>query len=102
MKVMHDGDKEFTSSGLNFLILDGIKDKQISKGYSQEQGKVEAYNKIIIAVSAIRRIDRWERWYKETPIISHLYNHEREHGAINGMIPAEKFMKCLKSRILLH
>jgi hypothetical protein len=28
------------------------------------------------------------------------YNYEREHGAINGMTPAEKFMKCLKPRIL--
>ena len=26
-----------------------IKDKQIPKGYPQEQGKVEAYNKIVIA-----------------------------------------------------
>src|SRR5215469_9662179 len=50
MKVMHDGGKEFTSTDFrNFLILNGIKDKQIPKGYPQEQGKVEAYNKIVIA-----------------------------------------------------
>src|SRR5690349_15151603 len=50
MKVMHDGGKEFTSNKFkNFLSLSGIKDKQIPKGYLQEQGKVEAYNKIIIA-----------------------------------------------------
>jgi hypothetical protein len=34
----------------NFLFLNGIKDKQIPKGYPQEQEcKVEAYNKIVIA-----------------------------------------------------
>ena len=50
MKVMHDGGKEFTSIEFrNFLILNGIKDKQIPKGYPPEQGKVEAYNKIVVA-----------------------------------------------------
>jgi len=50
IKVMHDGGTEFTSADFrNFLILNGIKDKQIPKGYPQEQGKVEAYNKIVIA-----------------------------------------------------
>lgn len=50
IKVMHDGGTEFTSTDFrNFLILNGIKDKQIPKGYPQEQGKVEAYNKIVIA-----------------------------------------------------
>jgi hypothetical protein len=44
MRVMHDGSgKEFTSNNFkNYLILNGIKDKQIPKGYPQEQGKVEA------------------------------------------------------------
>ncbi len=47
-KVMHDGGTEFTSKEFkNYLILNGIKDKQIPKGYPQEQGKVEAYNKIV-------------------------------------------------------
>ena len=33
MKVMHDGGKEFTSTKFkNFLIFNGIKDKQIPKG----------------------------------------------------------------------
>jgi hypothetical protein len=32
-----------------FLILNGIKDKQIPKGHPQEQGKVETYNKIVVA-----------------------------------------------------
>ena len=50
IKVMHDGGKEFTSNKFkNFLSLSGIKDKQIPKGYPQEQGKVEEYNKIVIA-----------------------------------------------------
>ena len=30
------------------------------------------------------------------------YNYEREHGGINGMTPAEKFMKCLKPQIPVH
>jgi hypothetical protein len=30
------------------------------------------------------------------------YNYEREHGGINGMTPAEKFMKCLKQQLLIH
>ena len=47
---MHDGGKEFTSHKFNnFLSLHGINDKQIAKGYLQEQGKVEAYNMIVIA-----------------------------------------------------
>ena len=46
MKVMYDGGKEFTSNIFkNFLIFNGIKDKQIPKGYPQEQGKVEAFNR---------------------------------------------------------
>ena len=52
MKVLHDGSggREFTSNKFkNFLFLNGIKDKQIPKGYPQEQGKVEAYNKIVIS-----------------------------------------------------
>jgi transposase InsO family protein len=51
MKVLHDSGGEFTSNKFkNFLFLNGIKDKpKIPKGYPQEQGKVEAYNKIVIA-----------------------------------------------------
>jgi transposase InsO family protein len=50
IKVMHDGGTEFTPTDFrNFIILNGIKDKHIPKGYPQEQGKVEAYNKIVIA-----------------------------------------------------
>ena len=30
------------------------------------------------------------------------YNYEREHGGIDGMTPAEKFMKCLKPRRLIR
>ena len=30
------------------------------------------------------------------------YNYEREHGGINGMTPAEKFMKCLEQPLLIH
>ena len=45
MKLMHDGGREFTSNKFkNYLNFHRINDKQIPKGYPQEQGKeVEAY-----------------------------------------------------------
>ena len=104
MKVMHDGGKEFTSIEFrNFLILNGIKDKQIPKGYPQEQGKVEAYNKIVIAefLQVEELIDEKDGAKKYQSFVNS-YNYEREHGGINGMTPAEKFMKCLKPPILVH
>jgi transposase InsO family protein len=104
MKVMHDGGKEFTSIEFrNFLILNGIKDKQIPKGYPQEQGKVEAYNKIVIAefLQVEELIDENDGAEKYQSFVNS-YNYEREHGGINGMTPAEKFMKCLKPPILVH
>jgi transposase InsO family protein len=104
MKVMHDGGKEFTSIEFrNFLILNGIKDKQIPKGYPQEQGKVEAYNKIVIAefLQVEELIDEKDGAKKYQSFVNS-YNYEREHGGINGITPAEKFMKCLKPRILVH
>ena len=104
MKVMHDGGKEFTSIEFrNFLILNGIKDKQIPKGYPQEQGKVEAYNKIVIAefLKVEELIDEKDGAKKYQSFVNS-YNYEREHGGINGMTPAEKFMKCLKQPLLIH
>ena len=104
IKVMHDGGTEFTSTDFrNFLILNGIKDKQIPKGYPQEQGKVEAYNKIVIAefLQVEELIDEKDGAKKYQSFVNS-YNYEREHGGINGMTPAEKFMKCLKPRILVH
>ena len=104
MKLMHDGGKEFTSIKFeNFLILNGIKNKQIPKGYPQEQGKVEAYNKIVIAefLQEEELIDEKDGAKKYESFVNS-YNYEREHGGINGMTPAEKFMKCLKPQILVH
>ena len=104
IKVMHDGGKEFTSNKFkNFLILNGIMDKQIPKGYPQEQGKVEAYNKIVIAefLEVEESIDEKDGAEKYESFVNS-YNCEREHGGINGMTPAEKFMKCLKQPIMIH
>jgi len=104
MKVMHDGGKEFTSNKFkNFLSLSGIKDKQIPKGYPQEQGKVEAFNKIVIAefLQEEELIDEKDGAKKYESFVNS-YNYEREHGGIKGMTPAEKFMKCLKQPILIH
>ena len=103
-KVMHDGGKEFTSTDFkNFLILNGIKDKQIPKGYPQEQGKVEAYNKIVISeFLQIEELKDEKDGAEKYESFVNSYNYEREHGGINGMTPAEKFMKCLKQPLLIH
>lgn len=103
-KVMHDGGTEFTSTDFkNFLILNGIKDKQIPKGYPQEQGKVEAYNKIVIAeFLQIEELKDEKDGAEKYESFVNSYNYEREHGGINGMTPAEKFMKCLKQPLLIH
>ena len=103
-KVMHDGGTEFTSTDFkNFLILNGIKDKQIPKGYPQEQGKVEAYNKIVIAeFLQIEELKDEKDGAEKYESFVNSYNYEREHGGINGMTPAEKFMKCLKQPPLIH
>ena len=103
-KVMHDGGKEFTSTKFkNFLILNGIKDKQIPKGYPQEQGKVEAYNKIVISeFLQIEELKDEKDGAEKYESFVNSYNYEREHGGINGMTPAEKFMKCLKQPLLIH
>ena len=103
-KVMHDGGTEFTSTDFkNFLILNGIKDKQIPKGYPQEQGKVEAYNKIVICeFLQIEELKDEKDGAEKYESFVNSYNYEREHGGINGMTPAEKFMKCLKQPLLIH
>ena len=103
-KVMHDGGTEFTSTDFkNFLILNGIKDKQIPKGYPQEQGKVEAYNKIVIAeFLQIEELKDEKDGAEKYESFVNSYNYEREHGGINGMTPAEKFMKCLKQPLLIR
>ena len=104
MKVMHDGGREFTSNDFkNFLIINRIKDKQIPKGYPQEQGKVEAYNKIVIAefLQVEELIDMKDGMEKHESFVKS-YNYEREHGGIKGMTPSEKFMKSLKQPILIH
>jgi len=103
-KVMYDGGTEFTSTDFkNFLILNGIKDKQIPKGYPQEQGKVEAYNKIVIAeFLQIEELKDEKDGAEKYESFVNSYNYEREHGGINGMTPAEKFMKCLKQPLLIH
>jgi len=98
---LNNNDK--SSNFKNILIVNRIKDKQIPKGYPQEQGKVEAYNKVVIAefLEVEELIDEKDGAEKyDSSVIS--YNYEREHGGINGITPAEKFMKCLKQPILTH
>jgi transposase InsO family protein len=107
MKVLQDdgGGKEFTSNKFkNYLVFNGIKDKQIPKGYPQEkEGKVEAYNKIVIAefLQVVELFDMEDGIEKFESFVNS-YNYEREHGGINGMMPSEKFMKSLKQPMLVH
>ena len=99
MKVMHDGGREFTSNKFkNFLSLNGIKDKQIPKGYPQEQGKVEAYNKIVIAefLQVEELIDMKDGVEKYESFVNS-YNYEREHGGINGMTPCREVHEMFKT-----
>ena len=87
------------------IILDshGINDKQIPKGYPQEQGKVEAYNKIVIAeFLQVEELIDVKDGIKKYESFVNSYNYEREHGGINGMTPSEKFMKSLKQPILIY
>ena len=104
MKVMHDGGKEFTSNKFkNYLRFHGINDKQIPKGYPQEQGKVESYNKIVIAeFLQVEELIDVKDGIKKYESFVNSYNYEREHGGINGMTPSEKFMKSLKQPILIY
>lgn len=104
MKVLHNSGGEYTSNKFkNYLTFNGIKDKQIPKGYPQVQGKVEAYNKIVIAeflqVEAL--IDMKDGIEKYESFVNS-YNYEREHGGINGMTPSEKYMKYLKQPMFVH
>ena len=103
-RVMHDGGREFTSNEFKkFLNTNVIKDKQIPKGYPQEQGKVEAYNKIVISefLQVEELIDAEDGIEKYNSFVNS-YNYEREHGGIDGLTPSEKFMKCLKQPVLVH
>src|SRR5678810_1159146 len=64
-KVLHDNnEKQFTSNNIfrRFLIHNRIKDKRIPNCYPQLQGKIEAYNRIVVkneflAVEDIPNID---------------------------------------------
>ncbi|CAN5805865.1 hypothetical protein BH23THE1_BH23THE1_32030 [soil metagenome] len=93
-----------TNSKSFFLNTNKIKVKQIPKGYPQEQGKkVETYNKIVITefLQVDELIDAEDGIEKYKSFVNS-YNYEREHGGINGMTPAEKFMKCLKQPVLVY
>lgn len=62
-RVMHDNGKQFTSNIFRlFLVHNHIKDKRIPNCYPQLQGKIEAYNRIVVkneflAVEDIINID---------------------------------------------
>ncbi|MBI5133672.1 MAG: transposase [Thaumarchaeota archaeon] len=64
--------------------------------YPQEQGKVEAYNKIVknefLAVEDLQDIEDGKIRYA---MFVKAYNEEREHGGINGLTPSEMFIQAL-------
>ncbi len=55
-----------------------------------------------IRISTSRRMDDEKDGVQKYQSFVNSYNYEREHGGINGMTPAEKFLKCLKQPILIH
>ncbi|MGB6527698.1 MAG: hypothetical protein WBF33_06290, partial [Candidatus Nitrosopolaris sp.] len=64
---------------------------------------VEAYNKIVIAeFLQIEELKDEKDGAEKYESFVNSYNYEREHDGINGMTPAEKFMKCLKQPLLIH
>jgi len=96
-RVMHDNGKQFKSKIFKrFLEKNGIKDKPIRNSYPQEQGKVEAYNKIVksefLAVEDLQDIEDGKIRYA---MFVKAYNEEREHGGINGLTPSEMFIQGL-------
>jgi putative transposase len=98
-KIMHDNGKQFTSKVFKrFLKKNRIKDKPIPKRYTQLQGKIEAYNKIVknefLAIENISSIEEGKRMYS---MFVKAYNETREHGGINGHTPSEMFL--MKGRL---
>jgi hypothetical protein len=56
------------------------EDKQTPKGYSQEQGKVEAYNKIVIAeFLQVEELIDTKDGIEKYKLFVNSYNYEREH-----------------------
>jgi len=99
-KVMHDNGRQFKSNIFKrFLEKNCIEDKTIRNFYPQEQGKVEAYNKIVknefLAVEDIASIEDGKIRYA---MFVKAYNDEREHGGINGLTPSEMFIQALNSK----
>jgi putative transposase len=98
-KILHDNGKQFTSKIFKgFLEKNNIKDKPIPKRYSQLQGKIEAYNKIVknefLALENISDVEEGKRRYS---MFVKAYNEEREHGGIDGYTPSEMFL--IKGRL---
>ncbi len=96
-KAMHDNGKQFKSNLFKrFIKKNDIKDKPIRKARPQEQGKVEAYNKIVrnefLAVEDITGTEDGKIRYA---MFVKAYNDEREHGGINGLTPSEMFIQAL-------
>jgi putative transposase len=99
LKVVHDNGKQFTSKIFrHFLQRNNIKDKSIPARYPQQQGKIEAYNKIVknefLAVENIRNREEGKKMYS---MFVKAYNETREHGGINGHTPSEMFL--MKGRL---
>ena len=62
-----------------------------------------SFNKIVISeFLQVEELKDEKDGAKKYESFVNSYNYEREHGGINGMTPAEKFMKCLKQPLLIH
>jgi hypothetical protein len=73
----------------SFLVHIHIKDKRIPNSYPQQQGKIEAYNKIVkngfLALEDVPYTDDNELRYD---MLVKAYYEAREHGGINGLTPS--------------
>jgi transposase InsO family protein len=90
---MHDNGKQFKSKIFRrFLKKNNVKGKSIPARYSQLQGKIEAYNKIVknefLAVENISDVEEDKIRYS---MFIKAYNEEREHMVVSMVI---HHMKC--------
>lgn len=83
--------------GNSFVTTTSRTSRSRQVTHRRREGKVEAYNKIVISefleVEELKDKEEGKERYKAFVMF---YNHEREHGGIGGMTPAEKFEKRLK------
>ena len=87
-----------TSETLKVIYAKGLANhRELDNGFYM------SFNKIVITeFLQVEELKDEKDGAKKYESFVNSYNYEREHGGINGMTPAEKFMKCLKQPLLIH